>query len=140
MPARPLACACALLIAGCARTNASPVAPPPPNERPPSVDPYKELVIVDASVVLDARASNATGGTWSFRWAVEQLTPPGPSASSMVERWLRSFRLDGVGGRRVDDRPGVDRLLSSWPRAADSSLDLARAPFRLLAIASRLDL
>jgi len=140
MPARPLACACALLIAGCARTNASPVAPPPPNERPPSVDPYKELVIVDASVVLDARASNATGGTWSFRWAVEQLTPPGLSASSMVERWLRSFRLDGVGGRRVDDRPGVDRLLSSWPRAADSSLDLARAPFRLLAIASRLDL
>ena len=43
----------------------------------PAIDPYRELVIVDSSVVLDARASNATGGAWSFRRTVEQLTPPG---------------------------------------------------------------
>jgi probable HAF family extracellular repeat protein len=142
MCARPLACACAILIAGCGRTDAPTTSSLPPDQtpQPPSVDPYKELIIVDASVVLDARASNAIGGPWSFRWIVEQLTPPGLSGSSLVERWLRSFRLDEVEGRRVDDRPGVDRLLSSWPRAVDGSLDLARAPFRLLAIASRLDL
>ena len=53
---------------------------------------------------------------------------------------MRSFRIAQVGGRSVDDRPGASALLASWPRAADGSLDLARAPFRLIAIASRLDL
>ncbi|TMA18825.1 MAG: hypothetical protein E6J88_19010, partial [Deltaproteobacteria bacterium] len=103
----------------------------------PAIDPYRELVIVDSSVVLDARASN---GAWSFRRMVERLTPSGMTAPRMVENWLKSFRASDVAGRPVDDRPGADALLASWPRAADGSLDLARAPFRLIAIAGRLDL
>jgi hypothetical protein len=104
------------------------------------VDPYKELVIVDSSVVLDARGSNASDGAWSFRRMVERLTPPGTTAPAVAESWLRSFRVTQVGGRAVDDRPGAERLLAAWPRANDGSLDLAKAPFRLIAIASRLDL
>lgn len=105
-----------------------------------SVDPYKEMVVVDSSVVLDPRASNASGGAWSFRRRAEELAPSGVSPARLVERWLRSFRLAEVGGRAVDDRPGVDQLLTAWPRQRDGSLDLARAPFRLIAIVSRLDL
>src|SRR6184192_1506164 len=115
--------------------------PPPPDDGGPAplpaIDPYRELVIVDSSVVLDARASN---GAWSFRRTVERLAPPGMTAPRVVENWLKSFRASDVAGRPVDDRPGADALLASWPRAADGSLDLARAPFQLIAIAGRLDL
>jgi probable HAF family extracellular repeat protein len=105
-----------------------------------AVDVYKELVVVDSSVVLDARASNADDGAWSFRRAMERLTPSGMSAPGLVEAWLRSFRATQIAGRAVDDRPGVERLLAAWPRSGDGSLDLSRAPFRLVAIAARLDL
>jgi hypothetical protein len=107
---------------------------------PPAIDVYKELVIVDSSVVLDSRASNAADGAWSFRRTVERLTPAGTTAPAFVEAWLRSFRGADVAGRAVDDRSGVERLLASWPRTGDGSLELARAPFRLVAIAGRLDL
>jgi probable HAF family extracellular repeat protein len=97
------------------------------------VDPLKELVIVDSSAMLDQRASNAAGGAWSFRKTMERL-------GQRPEPWLQSFHAASIGGRAVDDRPKVDALISSWPRAADGSLDLAKAPFRLVAIAARLDL
>jgi hypothetical protein len=106
----------------------------------PPIDPSRELVIVDSSVVLDARASNATGGAWSFRHSIERLTPAGTTPARVAENWLRSFRVGDVAGRRVDDRPGVESFIAAWPRAADGSLDLSRAPFRLIAIVSRLDL
>lgn len=105
-----------------------------------SIDAYKEMMVVDSSVVLDARASNAADGAWSFRRRVEDLAPSGTPAPRLVEDWLRSFRLAEVGGRAVDDRPGVEQLLAAWPRQRDGALDLSRAPFRLIAIVSRLDL
>jgi probable HAF family extracellular repeat protein len=103
----------------------------------PPIDAWRELVIVDSSVVLDARASSAEDGAWSFRRTAEQLSP---DPARLIEDWLQTFHTGSVGGRGVDDRPGVDRLLAAWPRASDGSLDLSRAPFRLIAIASRLDL
>ena len=106
----------------------------------PSIDPFKELIVVNSSVVLDARASNAASGAWSFRHTMERLTPQGVSPARFAESWLRSFRVSEVAGRAVDDRAGADALLAAWPRANDGSLDLSRAPFRLVAIASRLDL
>jgi probable HAF family extracellular repeat protein len=114
--------------------------PPTDGGAPHDVDPLKELVIVDSSVVLDARAANESDGAWSFRRTVERLTPAGVNPSTLVEGWLRSFRGSSAAGRTVDDRPGVEALLSAWPRKGDGSLDLARAPFRLIAIAGRLDL
>src|SRR4051794_21522417 len=73
----------------------------------PQIDPYKELVIVDSTIVLDARGSNESGGAWSFRRAVERLTPQGSSSPRLVENWLRSFRASEIAGRAVDDRAGV---------------------------------
>ena len=37
-----------------------------------TVSPLKELVIVDQSVIADARSSNASDGVWSFRFLMEQ--------------------------------------------------------------------
>lgn len=100
-----------------------------------AVDPWKELVIVDSSVVLDARASSAGGGAWSFRRLMERLGP-----RDLAESWLRTWRQTSVNGFALEDRAGVEDLIASWPRSGDGSLDLSRAPFRLLAIVSRLDL
>ncbi|TMB21291.1 MAG: hypothetical protein E6J65_15900, partial [Deltaproteobacteria bacterium] len=51
----------------------------------PAIDPYRELVIVDSSVILDARASNAADGAWSFRRTAEQLAPSGMTPAQLVE-------------------------------------------------------
>ena len=100
-----------------------------------NVDPWKELVIVDASVVLDGRAASAGDGAWSFRQMMERL-----GGAGITEAWLRTYRQASLNGFALPDRAGVEDLIASWPRAADGSLDLSRAPFRLLAIVSRLDL
>jgi len=99
-----------------------------------NVDPWKELVIVDSSVVLDARTSSAENGAWSFRQLMERLGP-----RDLTETWLRTFRQTALNGFAVEDRDKVEALISSWPRR-DGSLDLSQAPFRLLAIVSRLDM
>ena len=56
---RRFACLAVLVGLGCACGSAPSGQPPPPSQVA-DVDVYKELVIVDSSVVLDARASNAT--------------------------------------------------------------------------------
>jgi len=98
------------------------------------VDPWKELVIVDSSVVLDARSSNANDGPWSFRQLMERLGP-----GVQAESWLRTFRQASLNGFALEDRADVEELIASWPRR-DGVLDLAQAPFRLLAIVCRIDL
>src|SRR5436190_13501971 len=75
------------------------------------VDPWKELVIVDSSVVLDARTSNASDGAWSFRQLMERLGP-----GDLAETWLRTYRQTALNGFAVDDRKGVEDLIASWPR------------------------
>jgi hypothetical protein len=57
----------------------------------------------------------------------------------LAESWLRTYRQTSLNGYAVEDRKGVEDLIASWPRH-DGGLDLSRAPFRLLAIVSRLDL
>jgi hypothetical protein len=98
------------------------------------IDPWKELVIVDSSVVLDARSSNPNDGPWSFRQLMERLGP-----GVQAESWLRTFRQASLNGFLLEDRADVEELIASWPRR-DGVLDLAQAPFRLLAIVSRIDL
>jgi hypothetical protein len=106
----------------------------------PPIASDKELMITHASVVLDSRASSASDGHWSFRWLMEQMTPDGVTPADFVASWLNSLHTTSVNGFAVDDRTGVDTLLSAWPRTSDGKLDLAQAPFRLLAIVNRLDI
>lgn len=138
-----------LVAVGCSSPQSQPPEEPPPQEQPPtelpqlSVDPYRALVVVDASVVLDARASNAANGPWSFRWLMEQLAGDEARAPQFVEAWLRSLRTSSLNGFALEDRRGVEVLLGTglgaWPRTSTGVLDLSRAPFRLLAIVNRMD-
>lgn len=120
-----------------------------------SIDRFKELIIVEPSVVEDARARNDVDGPWSFRHLIEEMTPPGASPSDFVLTWLRS--LEETSRINLFDVPSRqranERLLCPWLKAtpenacdaicsscASRTLDLAKAPFRLIAFANRVDL
>jgi hypothetical protein len=104
-----------------------------------TVSPLKELVIVDRSVIADARSSNASDGPWSFRFLMEQMAPSGTDPSDFVQHWVDGFRGSMINGFAVEDR-NVAVLLAAWPTKSNGKLDLAKAPFQLLAIVNRTDL
>ncbi|MDP9034174.1 MAG: carboxypeptidase-like regulatory domain-containing protein [Myxococcota bacterium] len=109
-----------------------------------TVDPLKEIMVVDPSVMNDARASNATDGHWSFRFLMEQMAPTGVDPAVFTENFFQSFKsTTPVNGFPVDNRSGIDSALlqnpALWPRV-NGKLDLSRAPFKLMAIVNRTDL
>jgi len=105
-----------------------------------AVQPFKELVIVDSSVVTNTRADGTNDGHWSFRWLMEQMAPSGVDAGDFVSHWLSGLHVKSVNGFAIDDRAGTDALIASWPKRSDGRLDLGRAPLRLLAITNRVDI
>lgn len=124
----------------------------------PQIDPFKELVVVEPQVIDDARARNDVNGVWSFRHAVESMTAPGGSTSALVLDWLRVWTSQTTfNGSQIDREPRDTEMNRSvicpWLRAtpanacdeacsacAKEELDMAKAPFRLIAIANRMDL
>jgi len=119
------------------------------------VDPLKEIEIVDESITTDPRVSNAAGGVWSFRHVVESLTDADPS--KFASSWLQTWELDSYNNEPLNLEPRGDqmraRILCPWLKSTpenkcdatcstctETKLDLAKAPFRLLAIANRMDL
>jgi hypothetical protein len=121
-----------------------------------AVDRFKELMIVDDAVINDARTRNETAGVWSFRHAVEAALPAGANASSFLAAWLEDWEsTKQVNGFTVDKEPRriSTTLVCPWLQATPQNqcdatcgtcvsrnLDLAKAPFRLIAIVNRMDL
>jgi len=128
-----------------------------------SIDDFKELMIVDPSIMGDARAQNASDGPWSFRHVVESLAPatedPGDFVRAWFLEWVTTTSFDGYSILSGDETPDTraktmqQEILCPWmKRTADddcnldcsvcatTKLDLAQAPFRLLAIVNRMDL
>ncbi|HVY25403.1 MAG TPA: CARDB domain-containing protein [Polyangiaceae bacterium] len=109
-----------------------------------NVEPLRSIEIVHPSIVNDARSSNATDGVWSFRRQIENMAPS--SAASDTDAFLRgifeSWQTENfVNGARQDIRnsaAAMDRftIAGSSPR----QFNLANAPFKLIAVANRLDL
>jgi hypothetical protein len=108
---------------------------------PCSVRTRKELEIRDISVVEDS-VRTGPGGVWSFGHLMENMAPTPDAAPAMVEALLSTWLTDqSINGFTVAARPSMqDLILGPFPRTADGKLDLTRAPFRLLAIANRIDL
>ena len=113
------------------------------------VVPLKELMIVDPSVVTSPAASNATGdtgGPLSFHHAMARLAGPGANVAAFTEAFLHNWEVEhkvGPGTVKAVPNGGIQALLHSpgfWPRLPSGELDMTRAPFRLLAVANRLDL
>ena len=133
-----------------------------------TVDPARELVITDPSVIAapvettfdPARPSGThRNGAWSFGRLVHNMLPAGQrdsraAASKLVMDWLRTWESDQAPNPEVSAaraRPAIRMLVTEpWKLASgctaepetDAScvLDLARAPFSLTAIVNRPDL
>jgi hypothetical protein len=113
------------------------------------VSSQRELTVRDVSVVddpartsLDGPASDPKQGAWTFGRLMQRLSPTAADAPDVTEAMFRTFLSpQTINSFTVGTRPPMDtRILQPWPRSADGKLDLARAPFRLLAIVNRLDL
>jgi|SRR5687767_2924148 len=127
----------------------------------PVVDPAdvkvaSSLVITDPGVINDpGRTFNPctnTGtpmGKWTFGHLMEQLANTGATGippPEFVDRWLRRWVFPqtvndfAVSARNTS--PGVtSKVIAPWLTASGgTSLDLGKAPFKLLAIVNRVDL
>ncbi len=120
-----------------------------------TVDPGRELVITDLSVVEDplrtswvVHPANHDAGAWSFGSLMTKMAGH-HSASQFVLELLKKWEVDQtVNHFVIAARPKIRTLVTNpWRQssgcAADDSpctLDFGKAPFRLLAIVNRLDL
>ncbi len=68
---------------------------------------------MDEPVVTDGRASNANDGSWSFRHAIEEMTPDGTNPGDFTADFLRGLRVTSVNAIAQDDRSGVETLLAA---------------------------
>ena len=120
-----------------------------------AVDPEKSLVIRDLRVVEDpARTFNPCTGTgtpmgaWTFGRLFQQMINQSATKikpQKFVKQWLKQWQKDQVvNGQVVAKRSRIKSLLiDPWQQASGGNgkqFDLAKAPFRLLAIVNRVDL
>jgi hypothetical protein len=112
------------------------------------VDVRRELMITSLSVVadpirtrFDLLPGDPRNGAWTIKRLFEDMAPTAADAAAMVEAMLTTFTAPTtINGFTVATRPGMQaEILANWPRI-DGRLDLASAPFRLLAIVNRFDL
>lgn len=116
---------------------------------PDNIDPERSLMVRDPAVVQDpsrTRTSCGSGsmGKWSFGYLMQQMANQpltGIAPEAFVLRWLKRWKTNQtVNDWNVAARSNINTLITNWPKNGDGTLDLNRAPFRLLAIVNRADL
>jgi hypothetical protein len=145
------------IVSACSSDPAPPAADVCLSET--KIDRFKELVIVDEAVVADPRGRNATNGPWSFRHTIEQVAPAQADLSAFTLGWLgewinvkemNGFPADRPNEGRADSMN--ERVVCPWLKRTPGNecdatcgtcktrkIDLSLAPFRLIAIANRMD-
>jgi hypothetical protein len=127
--------------------------PPIPGPPSPPIEIDHSIMITDTSVVEDPRAggpclSGAPMGKWSFGYLMTQIAnqpETGIDPSLFVRRWLARWETtQRVNDQQVGARSTMhSQIIIPWENASGGSgapLNLAKAPFRLLAIVNRIDL
>jgi hypothetical protein len=116
------------------------------------VDPARSLIIRDPSVVKDPSRTfdpcsgvGNPNGKWTFNYLMTEMANQpftGVAPSTFVREWLRQWEQPRtVNGFVNPPRANiVSQLINPWPKLASGELNLARSPFRLVAIMNRLDL
>ncbi|WP_437730680.1 LamG domain-containing protein [Sorangium sp. So ce1335] len=108
----------------------------------------REIFVKHLSVVEDPIRTTFDGppddprtGAWTFARLMEDMAPTPADAPAMVEQMFSTWLSDqAVNGFTVPARPAIQQVvLDEWPRNADGSLDLRRAPLLLLGIVNRID-
>jgi len=110
------------------------------------------LMITDPSVVADPSRTldpctglGNTNGVWTFKHLMTEMANPaatGINPSAFVEGWLDHWlTAQTINSDGVPARTQMQSIIDQWRAASGGGdLDLAKAPVRLLAIVSRLDL
>lgn len=130
-----------------------PIFPLFPLVNPADVNPQASLIITNTNVVNDpVRTFNPctnTGtpmGKWTFGHLMKEManTPAtGITAEAFTRRWLKRWEVSPlINDIPVPARPAiVSQVVNIWPKLADGvTLDLSKAPFKLVAIVYRGDL
>ncbi|MGK3960792.1 LamG-like jellyroll fold domain-containing protein [Sorangium sp. So ce118] len=103
----------------------------------------KHLSVVEDPVrtTFDGPAGDPRTGAWTFARLMEDMAPTPADAPAMVEQLFGTWLTDQeVNGFTVPARPAIQQVVfDEWPRNADGSLDLQRAPLLLLGIVNRID-
>ena len=84
--------------------------------------------------------TNAQDGAWPFGRLMTNMAGPNNASAFVRNRLGKWETARTVNGDLIPARPAMTTLISNWPNNADGSLDLTRAPLRLLALVNRLDL
>ena len=109
------------------------------------IDKTKSLFINSRDVVNDKTRTqylpeSPNGGAWSFVGLMSQIAPPGADLQEFIRRWLMTWNTTTqINGFAVTPRD-ASKLTQYWPADIEGKLDLAKSPFRLLAITNRIDL
>lgn len=114
------------------------------------VDPSRELLITNPSIVSGPLASNRERGPLSFRHAVSALPLPEDATLAWLDAWSRRLAEEGAPERaRLFDEKITCRWLrvttenhcdESCSSCASRHLAMDAAPFRLTAVVNRTDL
>ena len=120
---------------------------------PPPLDIAKSLMVTDLTVVNDplrtgdpCTGAGAPMGKWSFGHLMTEMAnqpETGIDPALFVRRWLARWETpQQVNDLQVAERLQIrNRIIIPWETASGGAkLDLAKAPFRLLAIVNRIDL
>lgn len=117
-----------------------------------AIDPARSLLIRHSSVVNDPiRTYNPctntgnTAGVWTFNHLMTEMAnqpATGITPATFTRRWLKHWEANqNVNFWNVPARPAMlTKIINPWPKLTDGSLDMARSPFKLVAIVNRLDL
>lgn len=117
-------------------------------------NPFQErvLMIRDLGVVTDpartwdpCTGAGNPAGVWTFNHLMTQMAnqpASGIDPAIFVEQWLGSWQVpQTINSHNVPARLQVNNvILNPWPKRPDGHIDLNQSSFRLLAIASRVDL
>ncbi|QDE90926.1 hypothetical protein BHS06_19225 [Myxococcus xanthus] len=108
-----------------------------------SIKPERELLIQDAAVLNDPvrtawsgampNVHGAADGAWSFGRRLAEMSGDVAPSEFVRDGLQRSAEQDAV------TRALVPQLLEAWPRLADGTLDMTKAPLRLKAIVNHVD-
>jgi hypothetical protein len=113
-----------------------------------TVNNNRELMIRHLSVVNDpvrttwnGSSTASSSGAWQFGRLMADMAgtrEPAAFTRSLFEKWRTN---QTVNGQIVPARTEIDAVLQAWPKRPDGvTLDLTKAPLRLLAIVNRIDL
>ncbi len=125
----------------------------PPSVLPSQINPDKSLVITDLAVVRDpTRTFDPCGnagnpnGVWTFKHLITQManqSATGISPAEFAKHWLTLSAFPQEANNFISPpRPTfVAQVRNAWlAQSGGTTLDLDKAPFRLLAIVARPDL